>query len=86
MRTRNNIQKNESENGSSQITCQSVVSCAIPKPDFKIRYGKLYYRDKSKFLTIRGGKQRSFGEIAKILGKEGFRDLGFDIPRGEITP
>ena len=47
--------------------------------DFKIKYGKLYYRDKSKPLTIRGGKLRLFGEIAKILGKSELRDLGFDI-------
>ena len=29
---------------------------------------------------IKGGKLRSTGRIAKIFGKEGLRDLGFDIP------
>ena len=57
--------------------------------DFEIRYGKLYYRDKSTSLMIGGGgggggKLRSFGEITKILGKEFLRDLGFDIPGGKI--
>ena len=36
-------------------------------------------------MTIRGGKLRSFGEVATILGKEGLHDLGFNIPGGEIT-
>ena len=53
--------------------------------DFEIGDEKLYYRDKRKSLTIRRGKLRSFGEIAKILSKEGLCGLGFDIPRGEIT-
>ena len=50
--------------------------------DFKLRDEKLYCRDKSTSLVIRGGKLRSIGEIAKILGKEGLCDLGFDIPVG----
>ena len=33
---------------------------------------------------IRGGKLGSFGEIAKILGKEGLCDLGFDISKGKL--
>ena len=33
LRTRNIILRNESENGSSQRTRQSVVSCAIRKPE-----------------------------------------------------
>ena len=35
-------------------------------------------------LTIRGGKLRSVGAIAETLGKEGLRDLGFDVPRGKV--
>ena len=34
---------------------------------------------------IRGGKLRLVGAIAEILGKEGLRDLGFDIPTGKVT-
>ena len=33
-------------------------------------------------MKIESGKLRSFGEIEKILGKEGFRESGFDIPVG----
>ena len=40
----------------------------------------MYYRDKSKSLTAIRGKLRSFGEIEKILGKGGLRDLGLEIP------
>ena len=29
-------------------------------------------------------KLKSVGVIAEILGKEGLRDLGFDIPRGKV--
>ena len=47
--------------------------------NFELRDGKLYYRDKSTPLTIRRGKLRSVGAIVEILGKEGLRDLGFDI-------
>ena len=36
-------------------------------------------------MTIKGGKLRSIGEIANILGKEGLCDLSFDIPRGKVT-
>ena len=37
-------------------------------------------------MTIRGGNLRSVGEIAKILGKEGLRDLGFNIHiEGKVT-
>ena len=54
--------------------------------NFEIRDGKLYYRDKSTSLMIRGGKLRSVGEIVKILGKEGLCDSDFDIPvEGKVT-
>ena len=53
--------------------------------DFELRDGKLYYRDKSTSLTIRGGKLRLVGEIVKTLGKQGLRESGFDIHRGKVT-
>ena len=54
--------------------------------DFKLGDGKLYYRDKRASLTIKGGKLKSFGEIAKIMGEEGLCNLGFDIPvDGKVT-
>ena len=31
------------------------------------------------------GKLKSVGEIAGILGKNRFRNLGFDIPKGKLT-
>ena len=52
---------------------------------FEQRDGELYYKGKSTPLTIRGGKLRSVGAIAEILGKEGLCDLGFDIPMGKVT-
>ena len=54
--------------------------------DFELRDRKLYHRDKSTSLMIKGGQLRSVGEIAKILGNKGFHDLGFDIPiEGKVT-
>ena len=53
--------------------------------DFELRYGILYYGDKSEPLKTRTGNLRKIGEIVKVLGKTGVCDLGFDIPRGKIT-
>ena len=39
-------------------------------------------RETKKFLDNQRGKLSSFGEIEDILGKEGFCDLGFDVPVG----
>ena len=50
--------------------------------DFKIKEGKLY--NKGKTLTDKQNKLRSIGFLAGILGREGLRDLGFDIPRGTV--
>ena len=52
--------------------------------DFEIRDRKLYYRDKSTSVTIKGGKLRLVDDIADILIKEGLRDLGFDIPMSKF--
>ena len=52
---------------------------------FDLRDGKLYYKDKSKPLTTKKGELRKVGAIAEILGKEGLRDLGFDIATGKAT-
>ena len=52
---------------------------------FKLGDGELYYRGKRKPLTYGEGKLKSVGEIAEILGKNGLRNLGFDIPRGKVT-
>ena len=37
-------------------------------------------------LTCKDGILRSAGEIARILGKNRLRNLGFDVPRGKPTP
>ena len=52
---------------------------------FELRDGKLYFRDKSTPLTTKKGGLKSVNELVKILGKEGLRDLDFNIPRGKIT-
>ena len=54
---------------------------------FEIRDGKLYFRDKSKPLMINkgGGGLKSVKEITKILGKEGLRDLDFNVSKGKVT-
>ena len=66
----------------SEITRQTPK--AFHFDDFKLGDGKLYYRDKNMPLTIKGGKLRLVGAIAETLGKEGLRDLGFDIVRGKV--
>ena len=52
---------------------------------FILEDGELYYKGSNKPLTTREGKLRLAGEIEKILGKRGLRNLGFHIPRG-ISP
>ena len=55
--------------------------------NFKYIDGKLYYKGKSTFFTIKSRKLRSFGEITKILGRERLLDLGLDIPvEGKLMP
>ena len=51
---------------------------------FELRDGKLYSRDKSTPFQKKEGL-KSVNEIVKILGKEGLRDLDFNIPKGKIT-
>ena len=51
---------------------------------FKLEGGELYYRGKRKPLTTKG-VLTSVGMLADILGKGGLRNLGFYIPRGNVT-
>ena len=51
---------------------------------FKLEDGELCYRGKRKPLTTKG-KLKSVGMLADILGKGGFRNLGFDLPGGKVT-
>ena len=53
--------------------------------NFELRDGELYYKGRSKPLTTIKGDLRSVGEIAEILGKRRLHNLGFDIPKGEVT-
>ena len=48
----------------------------------ELRDGKLYFRDKSKPLRTKKGGLKSAKEIMKILGKEGLRDLDFNVCKG----
>ena len=51
--------------------------------DFKIRDGKLYYRDKTVPLMTKRNELRSVGVI---LGREGLHDLGFHtLVEGKVT-
>ena len=52
---------------------------------FELRDGKLYLRDKSKPLMTTKGGLKSAKEIMKILGKEGLRDLDFNVSKGKVT-
>ena len=49
---------------------------------FDLRDGKLYFRDKIRPLTTIDGRLRSVKEIKKIIGKEGLRDLDFNLSKG----
>ena len=52
---------------------------------FELRNSKLYFRDKSTPLATKKGGLKSAKEIMKILGKEGLRDLDFNILNGKVT-
>ena len=51
---------------------------------FKLEGGELYYIANRKPLTT-GGKLKSVGILADILGKNRLRRLGFNIPVGKVT-
>ena len=52
---------------------------------FELRNSKLYFRDKSTPLTTKKGGLKLAKEKMKILGKEGLRDLDFNVPKGKVT-
>ena len=51
---------------------------------FNLEGGELYYIGSRKPLTTEG-KLKSVGMLADILGKNGLRRLGFNIPVGKVT-
>ena len=51
---------------------------------FKLEGGELYYIGNRKPLTTEG-KLRLVGMLADILGKNGLRRLGFNMPVGKVT-
>ena len=53
--------------------------------NFDLRNGQLYYKDNVNPLTTKKQTLRAVGVLADRLGKEGLRDLGFDVPVGCIT-
>ena len=53
--------------------------------NFALINGQLYYKDNVNPLTTRKQKLRGVGELVDRLGKEGYRDSGFDVPVGKIT-
>ena len=61
------------------------TSKAIHFDYFDFRGGELYYRGKDKPLTNEKGELKLVGTIAEILDKDRLRNLGFNIPKGEVT-
>ena len=53
--------------------------------NFDLRNGQLYYKDNVNPLTTKKRVLRGVGVLVDRLGKEGLRDLGFDVPVGKIT-
>ena len=53
--------------------------------NFDLRNGQLYYKDNINPLTTKKRTLRGVGVLVDRLGKEGLRDLGFDVPVGRIT-
>ena len=53
--------------------------------DFDLRNGQLYYKDNVNPLMTKKWMLRAVGVLADRLGKEGLRELGFDVPVGRIT-
>ena len=53
--------------------------------NFDIRNGQLYYKDKTYPLTNQKVGAKGVGVLVDRLGKEGLRDLDFDVPVGQIT-
>ena len=53
--------------------------------NFDLRNGQLYYKDNVNPLTTKKWMLRGVGVLADRLGKEGLRDLDFDVPVGCIT-
>ena len=53
--------------------------------NFDLRNGQLYYKDNVNPLTTKKWMLRGVGVLVDRLGKEGLRDLGFDVPVGHIT-
>ena len=53
--------------------------------NFDLRNGQLYYKDNVNPLTTKKWALRGVGVLADRLGKEGLRNLGFDVPVGKIT-
>ena len=53
--------------------------------NFDLKNGQLYYKDNVNPLTTKKRMLREVGVLADIFGKEGLRDLGFDVPVGKIT-
>ena len=51
---------------------------------FRFEGGELYYIGSRKPLTTKG-VLKPVGMLADILGKNGLRNLGFDIPRWKVT-
>ena len=53
--------------------------------NFDLRNGQLYDKDNVNPLTTKKQTLQGVGVLADRLGKEGLRDLGFDVPVGRIT-
>ena len=51
---------------------------------FELRNDQLYYKENDgKPLTTKKGNLRTVKELVKILGANGLRDLGYNVPMGQ---
>ena len=53
---------------------------------FELRNDQLYYKENDgKPLMTKKGNLRTVKELVKILGTNGLRDLGYNVPKGQST-
>ena len=53
---------------------------------FELRNDQLYYKENDgKPLMTKKGNLRTVKELVKLLGANGLRDLGYNVPKGQST-
>ena len=54
--------------------------------NFRREAKPLYFKGRGEPLTNEDGKLKAFGKLRNILDTNRLRDLGFDVPSGNVTP